>query len=615
MQLLYLWIEDYKNIKQQGFNFSPLYDFHFEPDKPDENGKIVSGTLTDKITDEDRKKKAAFYEDFFGENISNVTAIVGANGAGKSSLIKFLFSEIFEKNCFIMIYGNTIFHNKVEINNHLNFYDKIDLNKSSFRELNGITNILFQNAYTAPINVYNHPNFINISSTEIFMDAHYYTDRGHPTDKNFVINLNHHIKYKIGFINNLLRSKSSSFNLIDEFTYFQPIKHLKVTLPALHDFLEYIEQVVGVDDKIQNLHSFFTNSWDSRMGAKFKNREELLTIIYHIAILGAIQHRFTYYGSSQTNILKKIDDITPILYDNSISISTKYNLIKEKNSNSIWSISFELADRVINLIDEVKIFDNFFLININQQEVFSVVKDFFISFYHSNFNIDFANNEGNEIILSNGEEALSTFFLRLINIDDYAMETEFSINSVDYITILIDEGELGLHPQWQKQYLKILLETLPKIFPDKEIQLILTSHSPFLVSDLPKENVIFLEKEKDTGLCKVSKLESMKHTFGANIHTLLTDSFFMKGGLVGEFAQSKIDEAIDILNESEPKPKELDKCEMIISMIGEPIVKTMLQKLLDSKRLRKVDKHSTEIEELKARIHSLESILKNDNPV
>ncbi len=28
MELLYLWIEDYKNIKQQGFNFSPLYDFH-----------------------------------------------------------------------------------------------------------------------------------------------------------------------------------------------------------------------------------------------------------------------------------------------------------------------------------------------------------------------------------------------------------------------------------------------------------------------------------------------------------------------------------------------------------------------------------------------------------
>ena len=154
-----------------------------------------------------------------------------------------------------------------------------------------------------------------------------------------------------------------------------------------------------------------------------------------------------------------------------------------------------------------------------------------------------------------------------------------------------------------------MLETLPKIFPNKQIQLILTSHSPFLVSDLPKENVIFLEKEENTGLCKVSKLESMKHTFGANIHTLLTDSFFMKGGLVGEFAQSKIDEVIKLLDKSKLNEKETEHCEMIISMIGEPIVKTMLRKLLDSKRLRKVDEHTSEIEKLRKRIEDLE----NDN--
>ncbi len=73
MELLYLWIEDYKNIKQQGFNFSPLYDFHFEPTF-DENDtkkeKVIGGTLTDKITEEDREKKRDFYKDFFGEGIS-----------------------------------------------------------------------------------------------------------------------------------------------------------------------------------------------------------------------------------------------------------------------------------------------------------------------------------------------------------------------------------------------------------------------------------------------------------------------------------------------------------------------------------------------------------------
>lgn len=30
MELLYVWIEDYKNIYHQGFNFSPKYRFGFD---------------------------------------------------------------------------------------------------------------------------------------------------------------------------------------------------------------------------------------------------------------------------------------------------------------------------------------------------------------------------------------------------------------------------------------------------------------------------------------------------------------------------------------------------------------------------------------------------------
>jgi AAA15 family ATPase/GTPase len=63
MELVYLWVEDYKNIKKQGFNFSP--QFHCEYN--DENGDYIP--------------------DFFGKNI-NVTTIVGRNGSGKSSWLK-----------------------------------------------------------------------------------------------------------------------------------------------------------------------------------------------------------------------------------------------------------------------------------------------------------------------------------------------------------------------------------------------------------------------------------------------------------------------------------------------------------------------------------------------
>ena len=32
MELVYLWVEEYKNIKNQGFNFSPRFEFHYDKD-------------------------------------------------------------------------------------------------------------------------------------------------------------------------------------------------------------------------------------------------------------------------------------------------------------------------------------------------------------------------------------------------------------------------------------------------------------------------------------------------------------------------------------------------------------------------------------------------------
>ena len=49
--------------------------------------------------------------------------------------------------------------------------------------------------------------------------------------------------------------------------------------------------------------------------------------------------------------------------------------------------------------------------------------------------------------------------------------------------VLIDEIELHLHPSWQQQ----ILPTLQKIFP--KIQFIVTTHSPQVVSSVPKECV------------------------------------------------------------------------------------------------------------------------------
>jgi predicted ATPase len=206
--------------------------------------------------------------------------------------------------------------------------------------------------------------------------------------------------------------------------------------------------------------------------------------------------------------------------------------------------------------------------------------------------------------LSSGEEAFINLFANLYD------EKQKKV-------ILIDEGELGMHPNWQKKYLDYLI----KVFGNRKIQIILTSHSPFLVSDLPKENIIFLRKgeEEDGELenkCIVVKEGDRKHpqitqTFGQNIHTLFADSFFMEGGLMGEFAKEKIKNVLiditgnqEVTKGNESRKKEI---EFIISQIGEPLLRKKLEKIYQQNFLELEE----EEKQLKQRLAEITK-LKND---
>lgn len=185
--------------------------------------------------------------------------------------------------------------------------------------------------------------------------------------------------------------------------------------------------------------------------------------------------------------------------------------------------------------------------------------------------------------LSHGEKVI---FSQLLSIFFY-------INKNEKLLLLFDEPEIALHPKWQKQYLNEIINLLQKM--PKKYHFIFTTHSPFLLSDLLQENIIFLKKDDD-GNCKIEN-DIKINPFGANIHTLLSHGFFMEDGLMGEFAKSKINEIVEFHKKT--KIENANKEELKIEYITNKTQFWQIQKIIGESYLKQVIKsHLIEIEKI-----------------
>lgn len=198
--------------------------------------------------------------------------------------------------------------------------------------------------------------------------------------------------------------------------------------------------------------------------------------------------------------------------------------------------------------------------------------------------------------LSSGENALLNFFSKLYDfIQSKLIEDSKLLPDKDCYVLLLDEADLGFHPIWKKRYISAILNTLPYFFDSlkttPELQIIITTHDPLTLSDLPNNNVIFLQKDGD--FCSVitnGNSSKIKKTFGANISDLLAHSFFVDEGLIGDFSKSKINEIIKWINrnkESSPSKlmnlkfmEELSHYKKLISLIDEKVVKLKLTEMI-----------------------------------
>lgn len=114
----------------------------------------------------------------------------------------------------------------------------------------------------------------------------------------------------------------------------------------------------------------------------------------------------------------------------------------------------------------------------------------------------------------------------------------------DCVNVILDEIELYYHPIYQRRFIDFLLENLKKINLRyiRGINILFSTHSPFILSDIPRSNVLRLQAGQEASFQE-------NQTFGSNIHDMLSDSFFLDHGLIGAFAEAKINECINGINQ------------------------------------------------------------------
>lgn len=155
---------------------------------------------------------------------------------------------------------------------------------------------------------------------------------------------------------------------------------------------------------------------------------------------------------------------------------------------------------------------------------------------------------GNDVAfetLSSGEKqqafVVSSILYHLGNIESVFQDNNKNRIAYSNVCIILEEIELYFHPQFQKNLIKYILNGIKQMsFAHiKGIQLMIVTHSPFVLSDIPTSNILALED----GMQSKTELQ----TFGANIYDMLNTSFFLHNSTIGDFAQWLIGRIILIL--------------------------------------------------------------------
>lgn len=589
MELLYLYLDNYRLFKKKGFCFSSEFEISVKVE-------------VDQILNLRIKKNENYISNFFEDpNILNVTAVIGQNGTGKSLLLEFIRTAFpdgmggFDRECIVVLKDQKSGRHLVyvtpalttTINDETNLFQLNVLEKPEDNEYLTSHYIIESLLDTIFIN-YSNIVDLKIPSTITNMKIESEDESASSTGYRNISTMAMLGKDQQDFTNDISGKvekvdayKSREFGRNIEFLSGNHRNILDFELP------EFLYLTLMDEDEKALKRSAKTFEWLFELIGKYekefiqKKRDKKPLFFLHFL-------RSTLFNLIRTDLTASSLSFSPEYIRKSKGKTFEEffrnvlkNMKEAKFEGHPSSSLSEKSDKLLTLVDFVYEYliktsdprimidaDKFLALPVRFTGKFSI-QDFIDHYVKAKSITDFLQFKWRS--LSSGEQSMLTIVSRFFRLSQELNRDELKQDLI----ILLDEPDIYFHPEWQRTLLSKLLKYIPQILPNRRIQFIITANTPYLVSDLPPSNVILL-RIKDKVL-HVNSASTIHHpTFASNIHTLLSEDFYVTNFL-GEFAKAKIEKLIHFMDKPADVPEyNSEKALKVIRMIGEPIIRNRL---------------------------------------
>lgn len=605
MELIYAWVEKFRNFKDVELNFSEKFIISY--DNFNNCIKIIPNKN---------------YISIYPKHVTNVNAIVGKNSVGKTNLLDVLglrSNDRKKNNAEFELIGKKEelpyrFPNNIEkaIKHSIYFFiyymGKDDNGQDLFciegNDIESFRNII-KGLPKRDTNYYKEKYWFALICNHSEEKLIYKDDlsREHIKDKLVIISFREILSTKYYDPLSTAPKDDEEISVPRRISQFQS-NSLGVKIKMLYEQLQKTKRHMFLDELYKLKISYGSYYLTSVSGTKIKLRHSYKELSGKNKNVCKILESFIHYYYDTLNYLtgnKLKEEINDQLYNVELygkslkAYKDYYYCIVEKISNIRFKDDNPTKQHVLKCYETLAhelstnknlIFNgNYISLDITRlisiQEVLNVINatvdernksdlDEIISTFNDFFDYSIEN-------LSDGESAYLGFFASL-----YEQISLLTSNKEKYI-ILLDEPEVRMHPELTRNFINDLILFLEDVREDeKNFQIIVSTHSPFILSDIQPTNIIYLEKD-DNGNCK--SVRRTVNTFGANIHSLLKDGFFMSSTM-GEFATGKIKWVISSINDSsieEVTEEEKKKWLYIINSIGDPLIQNRIMKMFNDK--------------------------------